>query len=151
MNRAGEAGVKRALPGWQVWTAVAVGGLAGSEARYLLTRLFPADPGAFDTTILTINVAASAALGFLTSWWLLRPAVPFWLRAGLGPGLLGSFSTFSALALSIGSLLESGRHGAWLLYAGLSTAAGLAAAGAGLAAGSVLMRRRGGPRQEGQP
>ncbi|MBD7995428.1 CrcB family protein [Arthrobacter sp. Sa2CUA1] len=136
---------ENALPGWRVWTAVAVGGLAGSEARYLLTQLYPPLPGTFDTMTFTINVAASAALGFLTSWWLFHPAVPFWLRAGLGPGLLGSFSTFSALALSVETLLASGRHGTWLLYAGLSAAAGLAAAGAGLAAGRRLARRRGAP------
>lgn len=131
----------RALPGWRVWTAVAAGGAAGSEARYLLTELYPPSPGAFDTTTFTINIAASAALGFLTSWWLFRPSVPFWLRAGLGPGLLGSFSTFSALALSIETLLVSGQHGTWLLYAGLSTAAGPAAAGTGLAAGNRLLGR----------
>ena len=136
---------RRTLPGWQVWTAVAVGGGVGAEARYLLTALFPV-PGAFDTTIFIINAAASAALGFLTSWWLFRPTVPFWLRAGLGPGLLGSFSTFSALTLSIGTLLESGQHGTWLLYAGLSTVVGLAAAGAGLAAGQRLIHRPGGQR-----
>ncbi|WP_318241852.1 fluoride efflux transporter FluC [Arthrobacter pullicola] len=130
---------------------MAVGGLAGSEARYLLTALFPPVPGAFDTTTFTINIAASAALGFLTSWWLFRPTVPFWLRAGLGPGLLGSFSTFSALALSIETLLVSGRHGTWLLYAGLSTAVGLAAAGAGLAAGNRLLGRPGRGRKAVQP
>ena len=73
---------RRTLPGWQVWTAVAVGGLAGAEARYVLTELYPPVPGGFDTTIFIINAAASAALGFLTSWWILRPTVPFWLRAG---------------------------------------------------------------------
>ena len=151
MNRSGPGSVRRALPGWQAWAAVAVGGLAGSEARYLLTRLFPTDPVSFDTTIFAINVTASAALGFFTSWWLFRPAVPFWLRAGLGPGLLGSFSTFSAFALSIGTLLEAGRHGTWLLYAVLSTAAGLAAAGTGLAAGSAVMRRRGLQQRGEQP
>jgi CrcB protein len=141
VSRTGSGG--RNLPGWQAWAAVAVGGLAGSEARYLLTMIFPPDPDAFDLTTFIINIAASAALGFLTAWWLFRPQVPFWLRAGLGPGLLGSFSTFSALALSIGTLLESGRHGTWLLYAGLSTIVGLAAAGAGLAAGGRIVRRLG--------
>lgn len=128
------------LPGWKAWAAVAAGGLAGAEARYLLTLAFDAGPGAFDAATFAINVSASAALGFLTSWWLFRPAVPFWLKAGLGTGLLGSFSTFSALALTLERQLAASAHGAWILYAGTSTAAGLLAAGAGLWAGARLGR-----------
>lgn len=134
---------RKRLPGWHVWAAVAAGGAAGAECRYLLTLAFPPDPSGFDATTFSINVAASAALGVLTSWWLVRPDTPLWLRAGLGPGLLGSFSTFSALSLTTANLLQSGRHGTWLLYAGLSTVAGLAAAGAGLVAGARLARWRG--------
>lgn len=128
------------LPGWGAWTAVAVGGFTGTESRYLLGLAFPED-GAIPWTTLTINVAGSLLLGLLTAFWAERPGTAFWLRAALGPGLLASFTTFSAVALVIDQLAAQGRHDAWLLYLGLSLAAGLAAAVAGLYTGQVLGRR----------
>ena len=127
--------------GWQVWAAVAAGAFLGAEGRYWLLEAFPPAPAAIDWTTLGINIGASLLLGFLTSQWLRQPAAPFWLKAGLGPGLLGSFSTFSALALTVEDSLARGRPGVWLAYLLLSVAGGLAAAAAGLWLGN----RAGGP------
>ena len=129
-------------PGPAVWAAVAAGGLAGTEARYGLLTAFPPDVLALDWTTLGINAAASLVLGFLTSRWLFSPSAPLWLRAGLGPGFLGSFSTFSALALHLDQLLVAERAGAFLLYLLLSLVLGLLAAGAGLALGRLAGQRR---------
>ncbi|WP_341393596.1 fluoride efflux transporter FluC [Arthrobacter sp. G119Y2] len=135
--------------GWRVWTAVAAGAFAGAEARYGLLLLFPPAPGSTDWTTLGINAGASLALGFLTSWWLSHAPAPFWLRAGLGPGFLGTFSTFSALALSLELPLGTGLHGEWVSYLALSLVCGLAAAAAGLRlgsrAGAAAARRRRSP------
>lgn len=117
------------------WAAVAAGALAGSELRYGLSLLFPEDPQAVPWLTLTINVAGSFVLGMLTSRWATRPGTPFWLRAGLGPGLLGSFTTFSSVVLSIDQLAGAGAHLVWLGYLALSLLAGLAAAWLGLIAG----------------
>ena len=119
------------------WAAVAVGGLAGTEARYGLLLLFPPRTGTVDWTTLGINAGAALLLGFLTSWWLFAPAAPGWLRAGLGPGLLGSFSTFSALALQLDRLLAAGITGSLLTYLFLSLVLGLLGAIAGLALGRL--------------
>lgn len=123
-----------ALPrlGWPVWVAVAAGAFAGGLARYGLLQLFPPESTTLDWTTLGINAGASLALGFLTSWWLTRPLAPFWLKAGLGPGLLGSFSTFSAVALSLELPLAAGRHDLWIAYLVLTLAGGFGAAAAGL-------------------
>lgn len=136
-------------PGWKAWTAVAVGGALGAEARWLLGLLFPQMPGSFDATTFGINLSASAVLGFLTSWWILRPSVPAWLKAGAGPGLLGSFSTFSAVALSLETMAAGGAHGLWLLYGGLTAAGGVVFAAAGLWLGNRAARSR--IRQGGSP
>ncbi|GAB3545699.1 hypothetical protein GCM10027404_04690 [Arthrobacter tumbae] len=121
-----------ALPspvGWKVWTAVALGGFGGTEARYLLGLLVPEQPGAFPWTTLLINVGGSFLLGWLTALWA-ATRWPRWLRAGLGPGLLGSFTTFSAVSLA--AVTEP----ALLVpYVGLSLALGVAAAAAGIAWG----------------
>lgn len=129
-------------PGPATWAAVAAGGLAGTEARYGLLTVFPPDVLSVDWTTLGINAAASLILGFLTARWLFTASAPMWLRAGLGPGFLGSFSTFSALALHLDQLLVAGRTGTFLLYVSLSLVLGLLAAGAGLALGRLAGQHR---------
>lgn len=124
---------------WHVWCAVAVGGLAGTELRYLLGLLLIEEPGAFPWTTLAVNVSGSLLLGCLTARWTIRPQTPFWLRAGLGPGLLGSFTTFSAVSLA---LFERIPGPEFFLYLGASVIFGFSAAAAGLALG----RRAGGAR-----
>lgn len=112
---------------WKVWTAVAVGSFLGTESRYLLGLLLPEPDGMFPWTTFGINVAGSLLLGCLTGLWTSRPASPRWLQAGLGPGLLGSFTTFSAV-----SLVGVTEPSLLLPYLGLSLLAGLVAAAAGL-------------------
>ncbi|MDP3209178.1 MAG: CrcB family protein, partial [Rhodoglobus sp.] len=65
--------------------------------------------------------------------WL---SVPIWARAGLGAGLLGSFTTFSAVA---GSLLLLAHNDRWMLaaaYLAATLVLGLGAAALGLRLGS---------------
>ena len=116
--------------GWKVWAAVAIGGFGGTEARYLLGVLFPEPPGIFPWTTLVINVAGSFLLGWLTTLWAVGMRKPRWLQAGLGPGLIGSFTTFSAV-----SLATVAQPALLVPYLAMSLALGLAAAAAGIAIG----------------
>lgn len=123
-----------------MWLAVAAGAFIGTESRYGLGLLFPETAGEVPATTLGINVMGSFLLGFLTTWWLGRPQTPFWLRAFLGPGVLGSFTTFSAVTMATVELAGAARPAQWLLYLILSLMLGLTAAAAGLGLG----RRTGG-------
>lgn len=134
----GHAGKRPGLPGWRAWAAVAAGGLLGTELRYAAGQIFPEAAGAVPWTTLVINVAGSFTLAALTTLWIARPGTAFWLRAGLGPGLLGSFTTFSALIISIDQQFRGGFHAVWLAYLGLSLVLGLGAAAAGWKAGKAL-------------
>jgi CrcB protein len=125
-------------PGWRAWTAVAAGGLLGTELRYAAGQLFPEAAGAVPWTTLVINVVGSFTLAALTTLWIARPGTAFWLRAGLGPSLLGSFTTFSVLVISIDQQLRGGFHAVWLAYLGLSLVLGLGAAAAGWKTGKAL-------------
>ena len=60
---------------------------------------------------------------------------PSWLKAGLGVGLLGSFTTFSAFAVSLVSLTTAGEGMSALGYLVLTLVLGLGAAWLGLALG----------------
>ncbi len=82
----------------RVLAAVAVGGMCGAGLRVGLGLWFPDGPG-FPATTLAINLAGTAALGALTSYWQATHRGPGWLRAGIGTGFLGAFTTYSALVL----------------------------------------------------
>lgn len=118
--------MRRLLP----WVAVLVGGTLGTAARAAID-LATLDAHPWQT--LGINVAGAFALGLLVArvW----PTAPDWLRAGLGTGLLGGFTTFSALALVVAQQPDA----TTLAYLAASIVLGVAAAWAGLRLGG---RRR---------
>jgi CrcB protein len=127
--------------GWKAWLAVAIGGLTGTELRYGLGLQFPEGTGSIPWTTLGINVGGSLILALLTTIWIARPRTAFWIRAGIGPGILGSFTTFSAVVLALDHFARNGDFGAWLLYLLLSLVLGLAAAAAGWRAGKAIADR----------
>ena len=132
------------MPAGSAWLAVAAGGLIGSELRYGLGLAFPDSPGTVPWATLAINVTGSFVLAALTTVWMARPHTAFWLRAALGPGLLGSFTTFSAVIYASDQLARASAHPVWIMYLGLSLVLGLAAAGAGWRTGRILSRSRDG-------
>ena len=79
--------------------AVLVGGLIGTTLRLGIEALVPHGPSEFPWSTLLINVVGSFTLGLLVA--RLWPTAPEWLRFGLGTGLLGSFTTFSAVIASL--------------------------------------------------
>ncbi|WP_104042307.1 fluoride efflux transporter FluC [Arthrobacter sp. ZGTC412] len=131
------------LPAGCAWLAVAAGGLVGTELRYGLGLAFPDVPGSMPWGTLWINVGGSFVLAALTTIWMARPQTAFWLRAGLGPGLLGSFTTFSAVVFSVDQLARAGEHLVWVAYLVLSVFVGLAAAGLGWRFGKLVAGRLG--------
>ena len=142
MRVASWTGSDVAMPTGRAWLAVAVGGLIGSELRYGLGLAFPDGPGSVPWATLGINTSGSFVLAALTTVWMARPHTAFWLRAGLGPGLLGSFTTFSAVIFASDQLARAGAHPVWLTYLGLSLVLGLAAAGLGWRVGRLISRNR---------
>ncbi|WP_404312580.1 CrcB family protein [Agrococcus terreus] len=121
--------------------AVLVGGALGTAARAMLDAAI-ADWWA----LLTINAAGSLLLGVSTT---ALAGAPAWLRHGLGAGVLGGFTTFSAAALASVSATASSAGWAGIVPAlpGIAIAVGmlvacLAAAGAGLGIGRRIARGR---------
>jgi CrcB protein len=115
--------------------AVAVGGLLGTALRLTLDTLVPHGDDGFPVSTLLINIAGSFALGYLVA--RLWPVAPAWLRAGLGTGLVGSFTTFSALAVSLVSLVQADAAAIAAAYLAITLVAGFAAAWAGLRLGQA--------------
>ena len=116
--------------------AVAVGGATGAVLRWGLGELLPA-AGGFPWTTFAINVTGSFALALV----LASPAVrrrPV-LLAGLGPGLLGGYTTLSAWAEESRALLADGD----LVLVSAYLVATVAACAGAVAAASMLTARRG--------
>ncbi len=115
--------------------AVLAGGFVGTGLRLLADTLISHADTGFPYSTLLVNVVGSFALGIAVArlWSRFRP----WLRAGVGTGLIGSFTTFSAVAVS---LVAQTSHGLWLLaivYFLLTLLLGFAAAALGLRVGRV--------------
>ncbi|MDO7882979.1 fluoride efflux transporter FluC [Salinibacterium soli] len=111
--------------------AVLAGGLVGTGLRLGLDSVLPHE--GFAVSTLVANTVGALALGMLVA--RLWDRVPSWLRAGLGAGLLGSFTTFSALAVALVSLGAAGDWMPALAYLVATMALGLGAAWLGLRIG----------------
>lgn len=104
--------------------AVAAGGAVGATLRLTLEEVAP-DGSGFPWTTFAINVVGSAFLAGLLLVPLARRS-PVW-AAGLGPGVLGGFTTFSATSEQARVLLADGRTGLAAGYVLGTLAAGLVA------------------------
>jgi CrcB protein len=117
--------------------AVIAGGILGTALRLGIDGALLHGDADFPWSTLLVNTLGAFALGLLVArvW----PTAPSWLRAGLGVGVLGSFTTFSAVVVSLVSLADAGH---WVLAAAWLAATlvlGLGAAWLGIRLG----RRRG--------
>lgn len=120
--------------------AVFVGGLIGTTLRAALDVAIVHDLDEFALSTILVNTVGSFVLGLFVAalWW----RVPGWVRVGLGPGILGSFTTFSALAISVVALARTGEIVVAMLSIVLSIGLGMLAAWAGLTLGARLGPRR---------
>lgn len=124
---------------------VALGGAVGSGLRYALTLALPAESGAWPWATFAVNLLGAFALGWLLESLARRgPETDRLRRLRLfaGTGVLGGFTTYSALALDVETLVADGRWQVALAYAGATLLLGLVAALLGVLTG---LRASGGP------
>ena len=119
-----------------VLAAIAVGGVAGAEARYGLGLAVPHGAGQWPWATLLINVSGCLLIGVLMVV-LLELGHPHPLaRPLLGVGVLGGYTTFSAFSLDSMLLYERGETALAALYVLASVALSIG----GLFAGLALVR-----------
>lgn len=114
--------------------AVFVGGALGTLARLALGQWF--GPETFMSPWI-INIVGSFILALLVSTLWTRDSTPEWLKAGLGTGLLGGFTTLSAITLALASTFTPA---VFVVFA-LDVLLGLIAAWVGLALGVQIAKR----------
>ena len=111
-----------------VVAAVAVGGVLGASGRWLVAWVLDAAtgdhrPGTWPWATLIVNVVGCVVIGFAarhvdrdtTAW------------AFAVTGVLGGFTTFSALAVELNDMADADRLALAVLYGGITLAAGIAA------------------------
>lgn len=125
----------------RAYLAVAVGGLIGTGLRLGFDLAFPHADGELPVETFVVNLFGSFALGWLVGGFWTRPGTPTWLKAGLGPGLIGSFTTLSAVMVSLIALTGAGELWLGVLYLFVSVVGGIALAAAGLRIGSIIAHR----------
>jgi fluoride exporter len=121
LSDAGQRGETRPRE-WDVLLAIAVGGVAGAEARYGLSIALPHPPGTWPWATLITNVLGSALIGVLMTVLASLSRPPRLVRPLLGVGVLGGFTTFSTFALDAHALLRADRVGVAVGYVAASLA-----------------------------
>lgn len=120
------------------YIAVALGGLVGAPSRYLMDRYISSRVESdVPWGTFTINVTGAFLLGLLTGLTLVGRLDPL-IKALLGTGFCGAYTTFSTFTYETVRLLEEGSVLEALGYALVSALVGLGGAAAGLALGLAL-------------
>ncbi|WP_323511955.1 fluoride efflux transporter CrcB [Subtercola sp. RTI3] len=123
---------------------VALGGAIGTAARYLLSAAYPAIDG-LPVTTFGINLMGAFLLGVLLESLSRRGSDAGRrraLRLLLGTGVMGGFTTYSALSVDTVTLLGAGRILEGILYALGTVVLGALASIGGIALSSWLHARR---------
>jgi CrcB protein len=107
---------------------VGFGGFIGSVARYFVSKLnLQYDFYSIPVGTLSVNIAGSFVIGFLTGISIKSELLsPAW-RLFLMVGICGGFTTFSSFTNENLMLLHNGQFFSVFLYTGLSILLGFAA------------------------
>ena len=117
--------------------AVALGGVIGSLGRYAVGVALPHAPGAFPWSTLLVNLTGAFAMGLLVAFLVDRPGAHRLARPLVGVGVLGGWTTFSALAMDVVQLTEAGHVQGALAYVTATFLVGTLA----VPAGSIVGQR----------
>ncbi|OZF06101.1 CrcB family protein [Rhodococcus sp. SBT000017] len=124
--------------------AVGAGGLIGAPLRYQLGLWFPTAAGGWPVTTFAINIVGAFLLGLLLEGLArLGPDIRRRQRVRLlvGTGMLGSFTTYSTLAVDTDLFLRSNQWWAAGSYAAGTVLVAMVATTAGIAIAARLRSR----------
>lgn len=117
---------------------VALGGALGAVARALIDQAVLRAGWLAEYGTLTINILGSLLAGLVVTLIVERSMVPPEFRPLLVTGLLGGFTTFSALSLQLSRLVTAGDTATAAAYAAGSVALGALCALLGAAIGRAI-------------
>ena len=125
----------RARP--DVLLAIALGGAAGTPARYAIGRILPTDASGFPWSTFLVNVTGCLFLGAVLTLIIERWPPSRYARPFVAIGFIGAYTTFSTYAVEADLLIKDDHVGVGVAYVGLTLLAGFAA----VALGIIVVRR----------
>lgn len=115
----------------RLFAVIAAGGVLGSLGRWGIgLAIAPWQGPGLPMSTLVVNITGCLAIGMLAGLPRLNQGRS-WARPFLITGVLGGFTTFSALSAEVGVLLEAGVVGTALMYLLLTLVGGLVAVAVG--------------------
>ena len=108
-----------------LYLLAALGGALGALARWAVALALPSGSGDWPWATLTVNLGGCLLIGVLLGAVAVRRPDDVRLRAFVGTGVLGGFTTFSAFSLDALTLLQAGRPVLAALYVAGSVLGGL--------------------------
>ena len=118
---------------------IALGGIVGTLARYLIQGVIQSRAVAFPVGTLAINVAGSFLLGFIVRLATGSTIVSAELRGGLTIGFCGAFTTMSTFSYESVTLLGDGDYARAMLYMSATIVGCVAAVLLGSALGNKIL------------
>ncbi len=133
-HRPAAVGIHRRDPRVLSW--IALGGFAGTIARYGVGQAFPTGPEAFPWTTFAINTSGAFLLGLVLAVILERwHRAPRYARLITCVGFLGAWTTMSTLVLEADLLAKDGKVVVAIVYLVVTLVAGVMATALGIAIG----------------
>ena len=108
-----------------VLAAIAVGGALGTLARYEIAQVIHVAKDTFPWPTFTVNLSGAFVLGLFLTLVVERFPPSRYARAFFAIGFLGSFTTFSTLAVETVTLVKDHQAALGLGYLAVTIAAGL--------------------------
>ncbi|WP_335870808.1 fluoride efflux transporter FluC [Bacillus sp. 2205SS5-2] len=109
------------------------GGAIGSLLRYLVSVL--GNQGGFPFGTLSVNILGAFLLGYVTHIFFHQVKFPPLIVRGVSTGLIGSFTTFSALSVEMANYILNEEYFYFVSYLFVSVLGGLVFALLGYALG----------------
>jgi CrcB protein len=119
----------------------ALGGALGALARWGIASALPSSPTGWPWATLLVNLSGCLLLGVLFAVLAARFPDADWPRPLLAVGLLGGYTTYSAFAVEVVRLAESGAVLTAGGYVVASVVGGVAAVAAGTLAAHGMLGR----------
>jgi len=136
MGEVAASRTRRVAP--DVLAVIALGGALGAPARYEVAQLVKVGAGGFPWATFLTNLSGAFVLGFFLTVVIERLPPSRYLRPFFAVGFLGSYTTFSTLAVETATLVKDGHVGLGVGYTAASVAAGLAVAYLGIVSARLV-------------
>lgn len=122
---------RRPALAWRRRLAILIGGCAGTALR-IAVGLLPHQPGSWPWATFAVNLTGALALGYLHTRFIRAAASTVLMIPLLCTGLLGSYTTFSAVSAETWQLCTDGRCGLAVAYGAASMLGGYLTAVVGI-------------------